>query len=126
MNWLLAISAVIIVYLVYLVIKHSGDGCPGPHDHPMQNPPLTKKIVLYYRNGCPPCEKIKPTWKTLEEAFESDEHVHVIKVDTEDPASVIEDPIDGTPDIYLKYGSKSIQYTGDRSLESLISFIISN
>lgn len=124
MFWIFLLVAGVTLYALYLLKKSTGNGskvAPAVEEEPVK-----KKIVLYYRNGCPPCEKIKPTWKTLEEAFKASEVVQVIKIDTEDPTSIIEDNIDGTPDIYLKYGTKVVQYSGDRSLDSLINFVLTN
>jgi len=85
-------------------------------------------FVEFYASWCGHCKRLKPTWDQLGETFaDSKDRITIAKMEAQDndlPPSV---PfrISGFPTLKFKPagGREWVDYDGDRSLESLISFV---
>ena len=73
------------------------------------------QVTLYYRDGCPPCDRLKPTWLRLEKEFPWIKRVDITKTNAPH--------IRATPTILKAVNGKNVEYNGDRSYESLKKFI---
>lgn len=90
-----------------------------------------KKLVLYYTNWCGHCNALKPTWDELTAKYNEKQvgghPVVILKVDAEaEPEKVKELDIKGFPTVVLFKDGKTVYYSGDRSLESLVNFLHNN
>jgi len=88
-------------------------------------------FVEFYAPWCGHCKRLKPTWDSLAEKYESiKDRLVIAKMDATEndlPPSV-PFQVSGFPTLkYKKAGSRDfIDYNGDRSLESLIEFVEEN
>ena len=108
--WLIGLGVLLIAFFLY---RHFSGGSVTP---PMEKRGV--KVVLFYQNGCPPCESLKPVWNNLVDHFEG--QVDFSKVD------LANNPVDGvtaTPTIWIQKSGKTYQYDGDRTFDSLRGFI---
>jgi thiol-disulfide isomerase/thioredoxin len=111
----IAIGAVVVV-LVYMFFfrkpappqaglkSFSGAGLSSP------------KVTLFYRHGCPPCDRMMPTWQKIEQKFGA----QVTKVDC---GAKINSSLGGckaTPTIVARDGR---EHNGARTEEALSAFI---
>jgi|SRR3972149_7112237 len=85
-------------------------------------------IVLFYSNGCPHCKKMMPAWDALVDILGKEENLDAIAISAADNMKEAQyNKIMGYPTIRFYpegYPSdKFIVYSGDRSTESLLSFV---
>lgn len=84
--------------------------------------------ILYYR--CGHCKRLAPTWEELARKFIQDSEISIAKVDCtleESKALCSEQEVDGFPTLFLyKDGRKISEYTGNRAIDDLHSFVVKN
>jgi hypothetical protein len=97
--------------------------------------PLKIHATLYYLNGCPPCNALKPEWAVLEnflqkggKKFNVKNHYNTVNFTCEKIESSLippekKDEIEGFPTIQIsiKGGSKSeeVDYKGERNADAI-------
>jgi len=93
----------------------------GPNARP------TPTLVLFRMNGCPSCVNFMPSWNKLKQLSALRENVKIMDFEAEKlppGANVSNFP---TIRLYksdpIKYPSDFIQYTGDRSVADIVSFV---
>lgn len=87
----------------------------------------TRKIVLYFASWCGHCSNFKPTWNEFKNVAKEkfpNLIVEDIQCDskTEDNKEKCKN-IEGYPTVLL---DDTLEYTGDRTIDSLISFVMKN
>ena len=118
LHFVLAIAAVLLG--LYLLSKWTGnfrtEGFSGG-----------AKLLFFYADWCGHCTKFKPTWKALESENLGVSLEKVNCTDTKNtPELAKKYNVGGFPTIIYVHGDTHEEYSGDRSKESIISFIKSN
>lgn len=101
----------ILLYVIYRMRKPKEECCGEEK----------AKVVLFYQNGCSPCESLKPIWNQLVDAFEG-KSVDLSKVD------LAKNPVEGidhTPTILAHKNGQTVKYNGPRTLVDLTNFVSS-
>ena len=85
----------------------------------------TPKMVLYYANWCPHCEKMLPDWDRMKsQANEKGLNVEVEKHDCAVEEELAEEKgINAFPEIRLEKGEEFETYEGPRTTEGLMDFL---
>ncbi|KAI4457365.1 protein disulfide-isomerase c17h9.14c-related [Holotrichia oblita] len=85
-------------------------------------------FVKFFAPWCGHCKRLAPTWEELGKKLLHDNSVNIVKVDCTlevNKELCKEQEVDGFPTIYLyKNGLKISEYTGNRSLEDLVEFVM--
>ena len=92
---------------------------------PMMGP---KKIVLFYAPWCPHCQTLMDDqgspWQIFRRKHGNRPDLSIDEINCDEkPEAATKYGIGGFPTIMLFQGDKSYTYDGDRSLESLESFV---
>lgn len=110
--WLGAIGISIIILVIYMWKRKS------LNSKDEKNSKI--KVVLFYKDGCPPCENLKPIWNELVDHLDGEEIVFS-KID------VMKYSVKGithTPTIWVRSEDQTFQYDGERNFEDMKSFIL--
>lgn len=87
-------------------------------------------FVKFYAPWCGHCKRLAPTWDQLADKFADDATIKIGKVDCTAPESkelCTSQEVSGFPTIYIyRNGKRLEEYDGNRSLESLVSFVKKN
>ncbi|KRT83659.1 Thioredoxin [Oryctes borbonicus] len=85
-------------------------------------------FVKFFAPWCGHCKRLAPTWEELGKKFVNDNSVNIVKVDCTleiNKELCKEQEVDGFPSVFLyKNGQKVSEYTGNRSLEDLVEFVL--
>lgn len=85
-------------------------------------------FVKFFAPWCGHCKRLAPTWEELGKKFVNDNSVTIVKVDCTleiNKELCKEQEVDGFPSVFLyKNGQKVSEYTGNRSLEDLVEFVL--
>lgn len=96
--------------------------------------PRAKLFLLFYMEGCGPCNQTRPLWKELESdlprAFQSTPHILIASLD-KDWEDQLKEHVRGPkltafPTMRYIYQGKSKDYTGERTTEALSDWILSH
>ena len=88
-------------------------------------------LVMFYAPWCGHCKKMEPTWDEFTQNFDGYNGVKIVKVNgQDDPQTSQKHNVKGFPTVkFCPNGLNDVQgivYQGDRSLQSLISFLQSS
>ena len=126
-GWVIAliIGGVIVVAVIIgvIVYKKEGFSTPAKHGHHDQHRPT---LVLFSRDGCPHCERLKPTWEEVTKSLRADGRCHAMLVGPETMSQFRDLPA-GVPTIRLYPQGPSghhVDYQGDRSHDSIVGFAL--
>jgi hypothetical protein len=125
---LILIVSIVVASLMYLAVLHMGGGLKMD---PFEDLGKTAKFTLYYMNGCPHCEVIKPEFKEFVAAgqfMSNGKPVTIRMLEQSEAGSEIDAKgIQGFPSFWLTTADgKDIEYRGDRSVPQYKSFITAN
>lgn len=128
---IILVTLLVVAILCYISVLMSGggfrmDGFTGVGEG--QN-----VFTLYYMNGCPHCESILPEYKTFAAKGQVEMNGKKTQIrmveqgDTSAAAEMNALAIKGFPTFYMKTANgKNIEYTGDRNISAIGSFIAQN
>lgn len=87
------------------------------------------KVMLFYAQWCGHCQSLKPKWDNAKTRFDTSK-VEVLEVNADDASSKAlfeEHSVSGFPTIkIIKTDGTVLDYSGDRSEEDLVQFVLSN
>lgn len=82
--------------------------------------------TIFYAPWCSACKSVMPTWEQLEKKLKDHPKVKFNRINGAENKAIMEKyGIAGYPTIYLFKQDDAIEYSGDRSLESLEKFVLS-
>jgi|SRR6476646_1302518 len=93
-----------------------------------------KTMILFYRPGCPYCEKIQPEWEKFmimaSKKYTNNNNgnsLKIVSVNTQEKSPLSEKyNVSGVPYIIKEHNGISTAYSGDRTAQSIFNFMISN
>ena len=119
---LLFTSLIIFVIIVIIIYNY---GTTSKSDTVINNEPFDNtKLVLYKTDRCGHCVNFTPTWEKLKQQGLNTQF-ETVDCDKQ-KGECWKNKVDGTPTIILHKNGKQLTYEGDRSLQSLISFVKAN
>jgi thiol-disulfide isomerase/thioredoxin len=81
------------------------------------------KVEYFYMEGCPWCEKFMPEWEKFQEKAAT-LGVEAKKTEaSEDPEKIKQYNIHGFPTVIITKNGKAEEFTGDRTMESLMKAV---
>jgi protein disulfide-isomerase-like protein len=81
--------------------------------------------IIFYAPWCPACKAVMPTWEQLEKKLKNHPKISLERINGDENKAILEKyGIAGYPTIYLFRNDDAIEYSGDRSLESLEKFVL--
>ena len=121
------VVAIVVTTLAYLAILYTGGGLSMDGFSDTKGPTFT----MYYMNGCPHCEKIKPDFEKFVASGQVLTKGQPVKIrmleQGEAPSEVKSLGIQGFPSFYLSTtDGNEIEYTGDRTVPAYTNFIKQN
>jgi hypothetical protein len=121
------VVGIVIATLAYLAVLYTGGGLSMDGFSDTEGPTFT----MYYMNGCPHCEKIKPDFQKFVAAGQVMTKGKPVKVrmleQGEATSEVNSLGIQGFPSFYLSTADgNQIEYTGERTVPAYTSFIKQN
>jgi len=135
----MVIGGVILAALVFYFFfwkndqKSNFDQIAPPKSQPSPSPPVQQAstagqgpvLILFYGNQCPHCHAIMPAWQEVKKTLAG--KLDVREIEGQDPSMGRYVPVQGVPTIRLyPHGvdehNNFINYSGDRSVASLLSF----
>ena len=124
---LMLVVGIVIATLAYLAVLYTGGGLSMDGFSDTEGPTFT----MYYMNGCPHCEKIKPDFQKFVAAGQVMTKGKPVKVrmleQGEATSEVNSLGIQGFPSFYLSTADgNQIEYTGERTVLAYTSFIKQN
>lgn len=124
---LMLVVGIVIATLAYLAVLYTGGGLSMDGFSDTEGPTFT----MYYMNGCPHCEKIKPDFQKFVAAGQVMTKGKPVKVrmleQGEATSEVNSLGIQGFPSFYLSTADgNQIEYTGERTVPAYTSFIKQN
>lgn len=110
----LIIIPIVIYYLLKILYKENFTS----------NKPY-KELILFTLDGCPHCDKMKPTWDLLKKNYGNNQYIKLIEVEGRNKPKLVElYNVNGFPTLlYVKDEKKQTEYNGDRSYEDLVKFL---
>lgn len=122
------VVGIVIATLAYLAVLYSGGGLSSMDGFSDTEGPT---FTMYYMNGCPHCEKIKPDFQKFVAAGQVMTKGKPVKVrmleQGEATSEVNSLGIQGFPSFYLSTADgNQIEYTGERTVPAYTSFIKQN
>lgn len=112
----------------YLALKkQSGGGCGGDHDDKKKSKQCggskeKDEVLLFKAEWCGHCKKFKPVWNELKEMYKN-KYVFNTYDSDEDKDKMKQWGVSGFPTIIFKRGDDAIEYSGDRSIGSIVKFL---
>ena len=128
------VVAIVVATLAYLAILYTGggllsmDGLSSMDGFTDTSGPT---FTMYYMNGCPHCEKIKPDFQKFVAAGQTVVNGKAVKVrmleQGEATSEVKALGIEGFPSFYLATADGgNVEYTGERNVPAYMDFIKQN
>ena len=122
------VVGIVIATLAYLAVLYSGGGLSSMDGFSDTAGPT---FTMYYMNGCPHCEKIKPDFQKFVAAGQVLTNGKPVKIrmleQGEATSEVNSLGIQGFPSFYLSTADgNEIEYTGERSVPAYKNFIKQN
>jgi thiol-disulfide isomerase/thioredoxin len=82
-------------------------------------------FILFHANWCGYCKTFMPIWDELKTRINSEEY-NIIKIESANSFVQRIKGLQGFPTIYYIHVNKTLEYDGDRDLESLLKFLEKN
>ena len=82
-------------------------------------------LILFHADWCGHCKQFMPTWDEFKTRINSEEY-NIIKIESAKPLVQRIRGLQGFPTIYYIHGDITLEYDGDRDLESLLYFLEKN
>jgi hypothetical protein len=128
------VVAVVVATLAYLAILYTGGGLLSMDDMSSMDgftDTSGPTFTMYYMNGCPHCEKIKPDFQKFVAAGQTVVNGQAVKVrmleQGEATSEVKSLGIQGFPSFYLATADGgNVEYTGERNVPAYMDFIKQN
>lgn len=85
-------------------------------------------LVLFYMDGCGPCKQIWDAWDTVRQRLNDEGQINTLEIESANTQEIRRNNIEGFPTIkmfpsgYPSNVCNSIEYMGNRSVESLLKF----
>jgi hypothetical protein len=122
------VVAIVIATLAYIAILYTGGGLSSMDGFTDTAGPT---FTMYYMNGCPHCEKIKPDFQKFVAAGQTIVNGKPVKVrmleQGEATSEVKSLGIQGFPSFYLATADGgNVEYTGERNVPAYMDFIKQN
>jgi glutaredoxin len=122
------VVAIVVTTLAYLAILYTGGGLLSMDGFSDKSGPT---FTMYYMNGCPHCEKIKPDFEKFVasgQVLTKGQPVKIRMLEQGEAASDVKSlGIQGFPSFYLSTtDGNEIEYTGDRTVPAYTNFIKQN
>jgi len=122
------VVGIVIATLAYLAVLYSGGGLSSMDGFSDTKGPT---FTMYYMNGCPHCERIKPDFQKFVAAGQVQANGKAVKIrmleqgEAQDEVNSL--GIQGFPSFYLSTADgNTLEYTGERSVPAYKSFIKQN
>jgi len=128
------VVAIVVATLTYLAILYTGGGLlsmDGMSSMDGFTDTSGPTFTMYYMNGCPHCEKIKPDFQKFVAAGQTVVNGKAVKVrmleQGEATSEVKSLGIQGFPSFYLATADGgNVEYTGERNVPAYMDFIKQN
>jgi len=122
------VVAIVVATLAYIAILYTGGGLSSMDGFTDTAGPT---FTMYYMNGCPHCEKIKPDFQKFVAAGQTVVNGKAVKVrmleQGEATSEVKSLGIQGFPSFYLATADGgNVEYTGERNVPAYMDFIKQN
>ncbi len=79
-----------------------------------------KTVTLFYSPGCGHCTHFMPVWKEFSKKYDSDANFSTINCNENQKLC---ENVKGVPTIIFSKSNKKVDYSGERTLSSLVSFL---
>ena len=125
---LMLVVGIVVATLAYLAILYTGGGLSSMDGFSDTKGPT---FTMYYMNGCPHCERIKPDFQKFVAAGQVQTSGKAVKIrmleqgEAQDEVNSL--GIQGFPSFYLSTADgNSLEYTGERTVPAYMNFIKQN
>jgi thiol-disulfide isomerase/thioredoxin len=108
------VAAWVLLVVLYKMLKHRKEGFDGQ-----------TLVTLYHMVGCGWCQKFKPEWEKFKDMAQK-AGIQTKEVEaSEDPSLIEKKGIQGFPTVRVEKNGKEVDYSGDRTAQDLMKYMLS-